>query len=98
MTIHFNFLFFFFDVIMFVKKKIIKCKMNITIDANFVFKKIKKISTTKMIKKFTMIIIKLNKKTMIFIFKQFINEKFIKLKKFALISYRSKKITNVHII
>ena len=85
----------------FVKKKIVKCKINIIIDANFIFKKIKKILTMKMIKKFATTIIKLNEKTIIFVFKQFIDEKFkkfIKFKKFALTNYRLKKIINVHII
>ena len=83
----FDFFFFSFNAMTFVKKKIIKCKMNIIIDANSVFKKVKKVSMMKIIKKFAATIIKLNKKTIIFIFKQFIDEKFMKLKKFALTNY-----------
>ena len=69
LTIYFNFLFFSFDAMTFVKKKIIKCKTNIIIDANSVFKKIKKTLMIKTIKKFATTIIKSNEKTMIFIFK-----------------------------
>ena len=83
----------FFNAMTFIKRK-----TDITIDANSVFKKIKKISTRKTIKKFAAKVTELNEKTTIFVFKQFIDEKFTILKQFALTNYQSKKITNVYII
>ena len=83
---------------MFAQKKLVKRKTNIIVDANFVFKKIKKITITKTIRKSAAKMTELDEEIVIFVHKQLINKEFTILKQFALINYRSKEIINVHII
>ena len=63
-----------------VQKKIVKRKTNIIVDANSVFKKVKKITTMKTIRKSATKMTESNEEIAIFVHKQLIDTKLTKLK------------------